>query len=123
MNICPFCKIENLWFENEHYQIVRDGFPISPGHSLVVPKQHVSSLYDLEINIQAHLWQAVAEVRRQLKLEFNPDGFNIGLNDGQPAGQTVLHAHIHIIPRYQGDVEDPRGGVRWIIPRKAKYWD
>ena len=64
----------------------------------------------------------VSEVRQQLADELNPDGFNIGLNDGEAAGQTVMHAHIHVIPRWNGDVPDPRGGVRWIIPDKARYW-
>ena len=64
----------------------------------------------------------VASVREQLQQEFKPDAFNIGVNDGTAAGQTVLHAHVHVIPRYAGDVPDPRGGVRWIIPEKADYW-
>ena len=72
--------------------------------------------------LKAMLWSLVAEVRDILIKRFNPDGFNIGLNDGDAAGQTIDHAHIHIIPRRRGDVKDPRGGVRWVIPEKVKYW-
>lgn len=68
------------------------------------------------------MWSIVAEVRADLQKRHQPDGFNIGLNDGASAGQTVMHAHIHIVPRYAGDVADPRGGVRWVIPAKADYW-
>lgn len=100
----------------------RDGFPISEGHTLVVPKFHVSSLFDLSPEIQSALWKLASEVRRRLAKNLQPNGFNIGLNDGEMAGQTVMHAHIHVIPRWKGDVPDPRGGVRWIIPDKARYW-
>lgn len=121
---CPFCDphLENLWFESDHGRVIRDGFPISKGHTLIVPKAHVSSFHDLEPEIQTALWKLVAEVRNRLANELQPDGFNIGLNDGEAAGQTVMHAHIHVIPRWKGDVPDPRGGVRWIIPDKARYW-
>jgi diadenosine tetraphosphate (Ap4A) HIT family hydrolase len=99
-----------------------DSFPISPGHTLIVPKRHLSCFFDLSEKEQSDLWSLVAEVRSHLQKQHQPDGFNIGLNDGPAAGQTVMHAHIHIIPRYAGDVEDPRGGVRWLIPDKADYW-
>lgn len=99
-----------------------DSFPISPGHALVVPRQHVACFFDLPKEEQLAMWSLVAEVRADLQKRHQPDGFNIGLNDGTAAGQTVLHAHIHIVPRYAGDVADPRGGVRWVIPAKADYW-
>lgn len=123
-NQCPFCDPEpdKLWFEDEVGRVVRDAFPISKGHTLVVPRFHVSSFYDLQPDVQAALWKLVAEVRTRLSDEFKPDAFNIGLNDGEAAGQTVLHAHIHVIPRWNNDVSDPRGGIRWIIPDKARYW-
>ena len=88
----------------------------------MIPLKHVASLFELSAAEQGDLWQLVAAVREQLQREFNPDGFNVGLNDGTAAGQTVMHAHIHVVPRYVGDVADPRGGVRWIIPQKADYW-
>ena len=99
-----------------------DGYPITPGHSLVIPRRHIPSLFKLPFDEQLYLWTKVAMVRTLLIENFHPDGFNIGMNDGEAAGQTISHAHIHVIPRYHGDVPDPRGGVRWIIPSKAAYW-
>ncbi|MCC9602883.1 HIT family protein [Stieleria sp. JC731] len=119
---CPFCKPIDVWLETDNAMVLWDGYPVSEGHSLVVPRQHVASVYDLPSNTLAELWQLVAETRKQLEETFHPDGFNIGLNDGEAAGQTVMHAHIHVIPRWKDDVSDPRGGVRWIIPEKARYW-
>ena len=121
---CPFCNpdLDRVWFENEIGTVLWDAFPVSSGHSLVVPKRHFASIYELPQEDQAALWKLVAEARQQLQDELHPDGFNIGLNDGRAAGQTILHAHIHIIPRYEGDSADPRGGVRWVFPDKARYW-
>jgi len=122
---CPFCQLVNsrTWISNQHGIAFRDGFPISPGHTLIFPKAHVAYFFDLSSDIQHSLWELVSVVRTRLVEEFHPDGFNVGMNDGQTAGQTVMHAHIHVIPRYKGDVVDPRGGVRWIIPSKAAYWN
>ena len=89
---------------------------------MVVPKRHVASVFDLPVNEFAEIWQMVGKVRTALQSRFRPDAFNIGINDGIPAGQTVAHAHIHVIPRRKGDVPDPRGGIRWIIAEKADYW-
>ena len=121
---CPFCHIENshIHLENDFAVAFPDAFPIAEGHTLVVPKRHVASLFDLTEEEQAALWRLVAMVRTKLLAELKPDGFNIGVNDGPAAGQTVMHAHVHVIPRRTGDVADPRGGVRWIMPKKAKYW-
>jgi diadenosine tetraphosphate (Ap4A) HIT family hydrolase len=121
---CPFCKLAaaQIVLENEVGIAVRDAFPVTEGHTLVIPKRHVASLFDLDANEQAALWQLAAEVRAMLIGEFHPAGFNVGVNDGEAAGQTVMHAHIHIIPRYTGDATDPRGGVRRIFPKKARYW-
>ena len=88
-----------------------DGFPITPAHTLVIPKRHVVSLFELPDNEQAAVWTLVAQVRAMLLAELLPDGFTVGLNDGTAAGQTVMHAHVHVIPRRQGDVPDPRGAV------------
>ena len=96
--------------------------PLSAGHTLVVPREHKGSLFDLSAQAQAAIWQLVGEVRHELNLTLTATGFNIGLNDGVAAGQTVLHAHVHVIPRYKDDVPDPRGGIRWVIPEKARYW-
>jgi len=121
---CPFCEVlpERVVARNSLAIAIRDGFPIAEGHTLVVPREHEAHLFDLPGQTQAALWQLVGEVRNELHLELSPAGFNIGLNDGIAAGQTVMHVHIHVIPRYKGDVEDPRGGIRCVIPDKAKYW-
>jgi diadenosine tetraphosphate (Ap4A) HIT family hydrolase len=99
-----------------------DKFPVSKGHALVIPRQVSACLYDLPAEAQAGVWDAVRQVREILIGRFRPDGFNIGINDGAPAGQTMMHAHVHLIPRYTGDCKDPRGGIRWIVPAKAAYW-
>jgi diadenosine tetraphosphate (Ap4A) HIT family hydrolase len=100
-----------------------DGFPLTPGHTLVIPKQHVASLFDLPEEQQASIWLLVAQVRETLNAEYHPDGFTIGINDGSAAGQTIMHAHVHVIPRRHGDIPDPKGGIRWIFPDKARYWE
>lgn len=106
----------------QHTRAFRDQFPVSESHTLVIPRQHVTSIFDLHDNELEDLWKTVGQVREQLKNEFGAEAFNIGVNDGGAAGQTVEHAHVHVIPRYPGDVPDPRGGVRWVIPSKADYW-
>ena len=98
-----------------------DGFPVTPGHMLVVPKRHVASIFDLPDEEQAALWRLVAQVRGKLMSELQADGFNVGVNDGPAAGQTVMHAHVHVIPRRTGDVADPKGGIRWVVPAKGQY--
>lgn len=102
---------------------IRDGYPIAEGHTLVVPKRHVASLFDLDEEERAAVWSMVEAVRGELLERLQPDGFNVGLNDGAAAGQTVMHAHVHVIPRVEGDVADPRGGVRWVLPGRAQYWE
>ena len=121
---CPFCRLQErrILVKNAFATAFADGFPVAEGHTLVVPNQHVASLFDLPDEEQAAVWSLVAQVRARLMTELKPDGFNVGLNDGQAAGQTVMHAHVHVIPRRLGDTEDPRGGIRWILPYKARYW-
>jgi diadenosine tetraphosphate (Ap4A) HIT family hydrolase len=121
---CPFCRIDpdRVLFENDHAVVIRDGFPVSEGHTLIIPRRHLSSWFETHAIEKAALLQAMDEVKQLLDEQFAPDGYNVGINDGEAAGQTVLHLHIHLIPRYKGDSGDPRGGVRWIMPDKAKYW-
>ena len=121
---CPFCNpdLDRVWFESENGAVIWDAFPLCKGHALVIPKRHYASIYEMPQEDQAAMWRLVAEARQRLQDELQPDGFNIGLNDGTAAGQTILHVHIHIIPRYEGDSADPRGGVRWVFPDKARYW-
>jgi len=102
-----------------------DAFPVSKGHVLIVVKRPVARLADLSAEEAERVWRwAQAMVRRlSYELDPKPDGFNLGLNDGPAAGQTIPHLHFHVIPRYDGDVEDPRGGIRWVVPDKANYWE
>jgi diadenosine tetraphosphate (Ap4A) HIT family hydrolase len=123
-NYCPFCRLEKarILLESEFAVAFLDAFPVTEGHTLVVPNRHVASLFDLPEEEQAAVWKLVALVRERMMTDRRPDGFNIGVNDGAAAGQTVSHAHVHVIPRSRGDVADPRGGVRWVVPGKAPYW-
>ena len=125
VDLCPFCRPAGgvVWLTDEAGLALWDRYPVSEGHALVVPMRHVASVFDLTHIEQTGLWQLVGKVRERLVAHFAPDGFNVGFNDGAAAGQTVAHAHIHVIPRRAGDVPDPRGGIRWIIPDKAPYWE
>lgn len=119
-----FCTLprERILAESDLAVCVLDAFPVSLGHSLVIPKRHVASFFDVT-EVERHaLLSLLDEARIMLNHQHAPDGFNIGINDGVAAGQTVLHLHIHLIPRYAGDRLDPRGGVRWVIAEKADYW-
>jgi len=121
---CPFCNIDQarILYADKHCFAVRDGFPVSRGHTLIIPRRHIGSFFDTTATEKSALLRALEQTKTQLAREYSPDAWNIGINDGQEAGQTVPHLHIHVIPRYQGDVPDPRGGVRWVIPDKAVYW-
>lgn len=120
----PFDPIDKSRFlaENEDAIAFLDLYPVSEGHALVIPRDVAPCLFDLPEGIQCSVWLLASRVRSILKKRYNPDGFNIGINDNTAAGQTVRHAHVHVIPRYMGDVSDPRGGIRWIIPEKVDYW-
>lgn len=121
---CPFCTLPAARIEgqNQHAVWIRDGYPVSRGHSLVISKRHVGSFFALSGYERSAFLELLDEARAKALVEFQPDGFNIGVNDGAAAGQTVPHLHIHLIPRYRGDLPDPRGGVRWVLPEKADYW-
>ncbi|MBK9447298.1 MAG: HIT family protein [Betaproteobacteria bacterium] len=121
---CPFCALDaaRVTFSNEYGNVIRDGFPVSDGHTLIVPKRHIGSFFELEPAERDALLALLDEAKRELDESKRPDGYNIGINDGAPAGQTISHLHIHLIPRYIGDRADPRGGIRWIMPEKADYW-
>lgn len=121
---CPFCTLpqERIILQNGQGLVIRDGYPVSPGHTLIIPKRHVGSFFDVSEEERTSLLRLLDEAKSALDAELHPAGYNIGINDGAVAGQTVPHLHIHLIPRYDGDRPDPRGGVRWIFPGKAKYW-
>jgi diadenosine tetraphosphate (Ap4A) HIT family hydrolase len=121
---CPFCYLnstEAVIYENKQSFAIYDRFPVTNGHVLIIPKKHVISYFDLSIKEQNYLWEAINKVKSIIADRFNPDGYNIGININEVAGQTVLHTHIHLIPRYKGDVKNPRGGIRNIIPEKGDY--
>jgi diadenosine tetraphosphate (Ap4A) HIT family hydrolase len=121
---CPFCTMpeSRVVAKTDLALVVRDGFPVSVGHTLLIPKRHVASFFAITAAERSSLLQLLASEKQRLDEEFKPDGYNVGINDGSAAGQTIPHMHIHLIPRYDGDQADPRGGVRWIFPDKADYW-
>jgi diadenosine tetraphosphate (Ap4A) HIT family hydrolase len=119
---CLFCKDpRGVSIQHELAYSARDSYPASPGHTVVIPRRHVSSFFDLTPEEVAACMGLIKEEKKIIDEEFNPDGYNIGVNVGPAAGQSIFHVHIHIIPRYKGDVENPQGGVRHVIPKKAYY--
>lgn len=123
MNGCPFCKLDTgrvVWESGLAYAI-RDMYPVSEGHTLIIPHEHVENYFVASDAIKTALWEAVEIVKNGIDAAYSPDGYNMGFNAGVAAGQTVMHLHIHLIPRYVGDSEEPMGGVRGVIPGKQKY--
>ncbi|KAF5050545.1 AP-4-A phosphorylase [anaerobic digester metagenome] len=120
---CIFCDpdLSNVILQNSHSYVRYDGFPVSPGHALIIPHRHVSSLFDLTDEECESVWKLLQSAKKLIETKYRPDGFNVGVNIGQAAGQTIEHLHIHLIPRYRGDMSDPRGGVRGVIPSKQQY--
>lgn len=123
---CFFCDIRNpekheILAENESSYARVDHFPVSPGHAEIVPKRHVISPFDLEQKEILEMFDLLKQTKQSLDKKYHPQGYNIGINEGAAAGQTIPHLHIHIIPRYEGDVPNPRGGIRNIIPGKGDY--
>jgi diadenosine tetraphosphate (Ap4A) HIT family hydrolase len=121
---CVFCSLPKtrIVLERPIGFVIRDAFPVSPGHSLVIPRRHVGSIFELGADEQLALLTLLSDAKLALDVKLQPEGYNIGINDGPAAGQTVAHLHIHLIPRFWGDLPDARGGVRWIFPDKARYW-
>lgn len=119
-NQSPFLEKPRL-LENDVAFVIRDGFPVSEGHCLIVPKRVYANYFDSTPDEMDGLQQLLMATKQLLDDEFSPDGYNVGINCGEHAGQTVHHVHIHLIPRYQGDMDNPRGGVRGVIPSKQKY--
>jgi len=121
---CVFCSLgpDRVVAENELSVAIRDGFPVTPGHTLIIPKRHVADYFDLHTP-ELNAIQALMEGQRALLIQKDPTiaGFNVGINAGEAAGQTIFHVHVHLIPRRVGDVEKPRGGVRGVIPGKQAY--
>jgi ATP adenylyltransferase len=121
---CPFCKIpaDLVVAEDDVCRAVRDRYPVSPGHTLIIPRRHVASFRDMTSDEWNSVHRLAADLAGKMQVEDSSvQGFNLGINDGRAAGQTVMHAHIHLIPRRLGDVQRPEGGVRGVIPGKARY--
>lgn len=119
----PFLRIPeaNRFASNELAFAFFDANPASPGHTLIVPRRMVASWFETTPQEQSALLALVSEVKGQLDERFHPDGYNIGFNDGEAAGQTIFHLHVHLIPRYRGDMADPRGGVRHAVAGHGYY--
>ena len=118
---CPFCSISGALFENELAYVREDKFPVSPGHLLIIPKRHVPDWFLLIREEQQAMLALLSRAKEYLDVRYHPDGYNIGINCGEAAGQTVFHVHMHLIPRYAGDTGNPRGGVRGVIADKKDY--
>ena len=121
---CPFCKLSRrveIICETATCVAFYDGYPVSPGHALIIPKRHVANYFDLTNHEREAMNVMLQYVKRKIDERFHPDGYNIGINVNEAAGQSVFHVHMHLIPRYKGDVEKPKGGVRGVIPSKQNY--
>lgn len=123
---CLFCDKDNpkrhrLILENELFYSRWDNFPVSNGHAEVVPKNHIESFFDLTSEELPQMYNLIKKTKEIIDKKYSPDAYNIGINEGEAAGRTIHHLHVHIIPRYKGDVENPKGGVRHIIPGKGGY--
>ena len=122
---CPLCSAaegREILSANIHAAAIWDAFPLSPGHALIVSRRHVADLFELSAEEHAALWALLPAVKAAIGARHAPAGYNVGVNVGAAAGQTVGHVHVHVIPRYEGDVLDPRGGIRWVLPERAAYW-
>ena len=123
---CPFCNIANsrIIAQNDLAVAVEDNFPVSPGHLLFAPHRHIASWFEATEEEQVAIFKLINQVQEELLEQgAKPSDYNIGINNGMAAGQTIMHLHVHLIPRYPGDVDDPRGGIRYVVPHKAKYWE
>lgn len=124
MDKCVFCEsvsAERIIYEDSTWIAILDGFPVSKGHTILIPKRHCETFFDLNDVENGTVIATINVVKTILDTKYSPNGYNIGVNCGKSAGQTIQHCHIHIIPRYEGDVEDPRGGIRGCIPNRMKY--
>ena len=128
MKYCLFCKAQEIEYkkevvyENDFFYATRDSYPVTKLHTLVIPKRHFQSYFDMNNDEIKSINIVLNEQRKEIvKLDSSVTAFNIGINDGKDAGQSIYHLHVHLIPRRQGDIENPRGGVRGVIPAKQKY--
>ncbi len=122
-NDCVFCGLppDRVFLQDESAVAIWDGYPVSPGHALIIPRRHAATWFDATEAEHNALLKLITAAKSIIDERYHPDGYNIGVNSGAAAGQTVFHLHIHVIPRYTGDSVDPRGGVRHVIPDRANY--
>jgi diadenosine tetraphosphate (Ap4A) HIT family hydrolase len=120
---CPFCEPDEqrVFLRSDLVFGLWDGYPVSPGHALLITRRHVSSWFDASVEEQQAMAAAIAHAKAEIEKHHRCDGYNVGFNADEAAGQTVFHLHVHVIPRYRGDTPNPRGGVRGVIPGKAAY--
>ena len=118
---CPFCDSTNSIIKGKSLYARYDNYPVSEGHTLIIPYRHVGNYFESSDEEKIEIIEMINNVKLMLDDKYSPDGYNIGINSGKAAGQTVMHMHVHVIPRYAGDVDDPRGGIRGVIPSKKKY--
>ncbi len=118
---CPFCRAEDILFENDLAYVRPDKYPVNPGHLLIIPKRHVADFFLMTEAEKAAMLSLLDEAKHYLDGKHAPAGYNVGINVGEAAGQTILHVHMHLMPRYLGDTENPRGGVRGVIPSRQSY--
>jgi diadenosine tetraphosphate (Ap4A) HIT family hydrolase len=121
MRNCPFCNIAEPLAVNELAVAIFDKYPVTDGHSLVMPKRHITDPAEMTEDETRAVLELITHIRAHLDMNFQPDGYNIGVNIGRAAGQSIMHVHIHVIPRYTGDRRIPKGGVRGVIPEKQDY--
>ena len=124
MKDCIFCNLEPSRIEdrNEFFVAIKDLYPVTEGHTLIIPSRHVESFFELTRDEEIAMLDMLSSQKEKLsQLDTSITGFNVGINDGEDAGQTIMHCHIHLIPRRKGDMESPRGGVRGVIPGKQSY--
>lgn len=121
MECCPFCNIDEPVLETAFAFAIFDRYPVTEGHLLLIPRRHVPDYFSLTLEEKRDLDLLILKGKELLDKTYQPDGYNIGINNGKAAGQTIFHLHIHLIPRYMGDLDDPRGGVRGVIPDKRIY--
>ena len=118
---CIFCQMKDYILENELAYAIYDKYPVGKGHMLFIPKRHVKDFFDITKEEREAIFELIDEGKKLLDKKYSPDSYNVGINCGEHAGQTIMHVHVHLIPRYIGDMKDPTGGVRGVIPEKMKY--
>lgn len=118
---CIFCQMKDYILENELAYAIYDKYPVGKGHMLFIPKRHVKDFFDITKEEREAIFDLIDEGKKLLDEKYSPDSYNVGINCGEHAGQTIMHVHVHLIPRYIGDMKDPTGGVRGVIPEKMKY--